>query len=95
MKKNKSDNSLQQKLKQFSTIEEALVYFEIGFDLSFVEQYRDQLFKRFNGNLILGQADDWFSGRRALKNAYCKIQRGRLDKKTRSACRGCTSCERR
>ncbi|MFT6925733.1 MAG: hypothetical protein ACJAZP_001322 [Psychromonas sp.] len=95
MKQNKTGNSLQQKLQQFSTIEEALVYFEIGFDRSFIEQYRDQLFKRFNGNLIVSGADDWFSGRRALKNAYCKIQRGRLDKKTRSACRGCTSCERR
>ncbi|MEF1207953.1 nitrogen fixation protein NifW, partial [Photobacterium damselae] len=30
-----------------------------------------------------------------LKNAYCKIQRGRLDPHTRSACRGCTSCQRR
>jgi hypothetical protein len=95
VKQNKTGNSLQQKLQQFSTIEEALVYFEIGFDRSFIEQYRDQLFKRFNGNLIVSGADDWFSGRRALKNAYCKIQRGRLDKKTRSACRGCTSCERR
>lgn len=95
MKQNKSENSLQQKLKRFSTIEEVLVYFEIGFERNFIEQYRKELFKRFNGNLILSQADDWFSGRRALKNAYCKIQRGRLDKMTRSACRGCTSCERR
>ncbi len=88
-------NSLQNKLNSFTSIEQALIYFEIGFDRSFIEQYGEELSKRFRGNLILGQADDWFSGRRALKNAYCKIQRGRLDKSSRSACRGCTSCERR
>lgn len=95
MKKQHIENSLQQKLSSFSTIEEALLYFEIGFDSGFIEQYRDELLKRFIGNLIQSRAEDWFSGRRALKNAYCKIQRGRLDKSTRSACRGCTSCERR
>ena len=88
-------NSLRDKLNSFTTIEEALVYFEIGFDKSFIEQYGTELTKRFMGNLILERADDWFSGRRALKNAYCKIQRGRLDKQSRSACRGCTTCERR
>ena len=88
-------NNLQRKLKSFTTIEQALIYFEIGFDNAFIEQYGRELAKRFSGNLILGKADDWFSGRRALKNAYCKIQRARLGKQTRSACRGCTSCERR
>ena len=88
-------NSLQRKLESFTTIEQALIYFEISFDNSFIEQYGRELAKRFIGNLILGKADDWFSGRRALKNAYCKIQRARLDKHTRSACRGCTTCERR
>ncbi|WP_415225347.1 nitrogen fixation protein NifW [Psychromonas sp.] len=88
-------NSLQNKLDSFTTIEQALIYFEIGFDSSFIKQYGKELSKRFKGNLILGRADDWFSGRRALKQAYCKIQRGRLDKQSRSACRGCTTCERR
>jgi hypothetical protein len=88
-------NTLQSKLANFTTIQQALVYFEISFDNAFIEQHGRELAKRFNGNLILGKADDWFSGRRALKNAYCKIQRGRLDKHMRSACRGCTTCERR
>ena len=88
-------NSLQNTLAAFTTIEEALIYFEISFDSSFIDQYGVELAKRFKGNLLLGKADDWFSGRRALKNAYCKIQRGRLAQSSRSACRGCTSCERR
>ena len=88
-------NSLRDKLNSFTTIEEALVYFEVSFDKSFIEQYGTELTKRFMGNVILERADNWFSGRRALKNAYCKIQRGHLDKQSRSACRGCTTCERR
>ena len=95
MVKSSHKNSLQNKLDSFTTIEEALIYFEISFDSSFIEEYGMELAKRFKGNLILGGADNWFSGRRALKNAYCKIQRGRLDKGSRSACRGCTTCERR
>ncbi|MGB5446091.1 MAG: nitrogen fixation protein NifW [Psychromonas sp.] len=95
MENPKIENKLQEKLSSFSTLEEVFVYFEIGFDNSFIEEYREQLRKRFIGNLIQGEADNWFSGRRALKNAYCKIQRGRMDQSTRSACRGCTSCERR
>ncbi|WP_028865347.1 nitrogenase-stabilizing/protective protein NifW [Psychromonas aquimarina] len=87
--------SIQEQIRSFSTIEQALDFFEISFDQTFVELYRQELLKRFLGNLILSKAQDWFDGRRALKNAYCKIQRGRLDKKSRSACRGCTSCERR
>jgi len=43
----------------------------------------------------LAEPETWFEYRRALKNAYCKLQRGRLDPRSRSACRGCTSCERR
>jgi hypothetical protein len=54
-----------------------------------------ELVKRFNGYLILTKPEDWFAARRALKNAYCKVQRSLLDKTTRSACRGCTSCQRR
>jgi hypothetical protein len=88
-------NSLQGKLDSFTKIEQALIYFEMSFDNDFIEQHGRELAKRFKGNLILSKADDWFSGRRALKNAYCKIQRARLDKHTRTACRGCTTCERR
>ncbi|WP_372882734.1 nitrogen fixation protein NifW [Psychromonas sp.] len=95
MKNPNIENKLQDKLSSFSTLEEAFLYFEIGFDSNFIEQYRKELLKRFTGNLIQSRADNWFSGRRALKKAYCKIQRARLDKSTRSACRGCTSCERR
>lgn len=90
-----SQTDIQQKIASFTSIEQALDYFEIGYDSKFIAEYRTELIKRFNGYLILQKPDDWFSGRRALKNAYCKIQRGRLDKHTRSACRGCTSCQRR
>ncbi|KGY14364.1 hypothetical protein NM22_02585 [Vibrio tubiashii] len=90
-----NDNSLLEKIARFTSIEQALDYFEIGYDSKFIDEHRTELVKRFNGYLILEKPDDWFSGRRALKNAYCKVQRGRLDKNTRSACRGCTSCQRR
>lgn len=90
-----SQTTLEQTLKSFTTIEQALDYFEIGYDGQFIDQYRLELVKRFNGYLILDKPQDWFAGRRALKNAYCKIQRSRLDKHSRSACRGCTSCQRR
>lgn len=90
-----SKNSLHNKLNSFTSIEQALNYFEISFERAFIDEFGQELSKRFAGNLILSKANDWFSGRRALKNAYCKIQRGRLDRNTRSACRGCTSCERR
>ncbi|MHA2936781.1 nitrogen fixation protein NifW [Vibrio sp. RC27] len=84
-----------QVIKAFTSIEQALDYFEIDFDSKFIDEYGVQLAKRFNGNLLLEKPEDWFSARRALKNAYCKIQRGRLDKHSRSACRGCLSCQRR
>ena len=90
-----SQTTIQEKIASFTSIEEALDYFEIGYDSKFIDEYRVPLIKRFNGYLLLEKPDDWFSGRRALKNAYCKVQRGRLDKHTRSACRGCTSCQRR
>nr|WP_086940449.1 nitrogenase-stabilizing/protective protein NifW [Thaumasiovibrio occultus] len=82
-------------IARFTSIEQALDYFDIGYDSKFIDQYRLELVKRFNGYLILEKPEDWFAARRALKNAYCKIQRSRLDKHTRSACRGCTSCQRR
>ncbi len=87
--------AIQEKIASFTRIEEALNYFEIEFDSRFIENNRSELVKRFNGYLILTKPDDWFSARRALKNAYCKVQRSLLDKSTRSACRGCTSCQRR
>ncbi|MGR5235971.1 nitrogenase-stabilizing/protective protein NifW [Vibrio alfacsensis] len=88
-------NDIQAKIASFSSIEEALDYFDISFDSRFIDTHRVELAKRFNGYLILTKPDDWFSARRALKNAYCKVHRNQLDKNTRSACRGCTSCQRR
>ncbi|OEC83060.1 nitrogen fixation protein NifW [Photobacterium damselae subsp. damselae] len=90
-----SQTDIQQKIASFTSIEQALEYFEIEFDSRFIDEYRIPLMKRFNGYLLIQKPHDWFSARRALKNAYCKIQRGRLDPYTRSACRGCTSCQRR
>ncbi|EAQ52586.1 MULTISPECIES: nitrogenase-stabilizing/protective protein NifW [Vibrio] len=90
-----SQTEFQQKIASFTSIEQALDYFEIGFDSKFIHQNRTELVKRFNGYLILSKPDDWFAGRRALKNAYCKVQRSKLDRYTRSACRGCTTCQRR
>ncbi|NOH34611.1 nitrogenase-stabilizing/protective protein NifW [Vibrio chagasii] len=90
-----SQTEFRQKMASFTSIEQALDYFEIGFDSKFIDQNRVELVKRFNGYLILSKPDDWFSGRRALKNAYCKVQRSKLDRYTRSACRGCTTCQRR
>ncbi len=90
-----SQNDIQAKIASFTCIEEALDYFDIGFDSRFIDKHRMELVKRFNGYLILTKPEDWFAARRALKNAYCKVQRSLLDKTTRSACRGCTSCQRR
>ncbi len=90
-----SQDDIQAKIASFTCIEEALDYFDIGFDSRFIDKHRVELVKRFNGYLILTKPEDWFAARRALKNAYCKVQRSLLDKTTRSACRGCTSCQRR
>ena len=90
-----STKDIQRTLSSFTCIEQALDHFEIGYDSRFIDEYRVPLMKKFNGYLILQKPDDWFSARRALKNAYCYIQRSRLDKHTRQACRGCTSCQRR
>ena len=92
---NASLNVFQTQLSQLSSIEEYLNFFEIGFDPSFIVEYGDLLHKKFNGNVILAKPSNWFEYRRALKNAYCKIQRGRLPAGGRAACRGCTTCERR
>ncbi|RKF13648.1 nitrogen fixation protein NifW [Alginatibacterium sediminis] len=83
-------------IAQLENMTEVLAYLEIDADRSFVEAHQQQLMRRFNGYLILSKADDWFSCRRALKNAYCRIQRTNTNLQTgRQACRGCTSCERR
>jgi hypothetical protein len=86
---------IQKTIASFSAMEEVLDYFDVEFDSRFVDEFRVPLAKRFNGYLIMEKPEDWFAARRALRNAYCKIQRGRLDPHTRSACRGCTSCIRR
>lgn len=90
-----SNKDILQTIAEFTSIEQALDYFEVEFDSRFIEEYRTELVKRFNGYVIIAKPDDWFSARRALKNAYCKVQRSRLDPHSRSACRGCTSCQRR
>lgn len=90
-----NQTNIESVIAQFTSIEQALDYFEIGYDSQFINEYRLALIKRFNGNLLLEKPKDWFSARRALKNAYCKLQRSRLDKESRSACRGCTTCQRR
>ncbi|EJB8418051.1 nitrogen fixation protein NifW [Vibrio vulnificus] len=82
-------------IHSFTTIEQALDYFEIDFTQKFIDNNRVQVMKLFNGYLIMTKPDDWFSARRALKNAYCKTQRSLLSKETRQACRGCTTCQRR
>lgn len=89
--------SIQDKLKNITSIEALLQMFEIDFDNSFIEKHRAELLKRFNGYVVLTKPQDWFDYRRCLKNAYCRIQRNNLDRSSnsRSACRGCTSCERR
>lgn len=88
-------SDIQTIISQFTSIEQALNYFEIEFDSKFIDEYRTQLVKRFNGYLLLEKPEDWFAARRALKNAYCRVQRSRLPPGSRSACRGCTSCQRR
>ncbi|WP_117233815.1 nitrogenase-stabilizing/protective protein NifW [Vibrio maerlii] len=90
-----SQPEIMQTISTFTSIEEALDYFEISYTQKFINEHRLALTKRFNGYLILEKPEDWFAARRALKNAYCKIQRSQLSKGTRQACRGCTTCQRR
>jgi len=89
--------SIEEKLAKLTSITELLNFFDIGFDSGLMHEWQDDLLKRFNGYVLLTKPQDWFDYRRCLKNAYCKVQRSRLDRssQTRSACRGCTSCERR
>ncbi len=82
-------------ISNFTSIEQALDYFEIGYTRQFIDEHRTELTKWFSGNLIIAKPDDWFSARKAIKNAYCRIQRSLIDTHTRQACRGCTTCQRR
>jgi hypothetical protein len=91
----KSKPHILETIASFTCIEQALQYFEVDYDRRFIEQFGTQVAKRFGGYLLLEKPDDWFAARRALRSAYCKVQRGRLDPNSRSACRGCTSCLRR
>ena len=86
---------LKQQLDEIKSAEALMLFFEIDFESRFMNEHRDELVKRFMGNVIISKPDDWFLYRRCLKNAYCRIQRSTLAKGGRSACRGCTSCERR
>ncbi len=90
-----NSNKLKQLLAELQSVEELMALFEIDFESQFIDNNRSELLKRFNGNVIISKPKDWFDYRRCLKNAYCRIQRASLPKGGRSACRGCTSCERR
>jgi hypothetical protein len=51
MPENTDKNSLQRKLDSFTTIEQALIYFEMSFDSTFIEQHGKELAKRFKSNV--------------------------------------------
>jgi hypothetical protein len=87
--------SLKQQLAQFSSMTELMQFFEIDCESRFLVEHGEALKKRFIGNTLIKKPQDWFAYRRCLKNAYCRIQRSLLPAGQRSACRGCTSCERR
>ena len=84
-----------QQLADITSIDELMCFFEVGCESRFIALHGEDLMKRFSGNVIINKPNDWFSYRRCLKNAYCRIQRSLLPSDTRVACRGCTSCERR
>lgn len=77
------------------SVSELMRYFDIGCSNEFLIEYGELLKKRFWGNVILTKPEDWFGYRKALKLAYCRIQRSRLNPPYRRGCTGCTSCERR
>jgi len=87
--------TLEQKLAQLSSMAELMQFFEVDCDSRFLNEQGAALKKRFIGNVLIKKPQDWFAYRRCLKNAYCRIQRSLLPTGQRSACRGCTSCERR
>lgn len=82
-------------IRQMKSLSELMSYFDIGCSHEFLDEYGESLKKRFWGNVILAKPDDWFGYRKALKLAYCRIQRSRLNTSYRKGCTGCTSCERR
>jgi hypothetical protein len=90
-----SGSDFNQKLAKIDSVHELMRFFEISCESHFLNEHGTELVKRFSGNVIIKKPDDWFSYRRCLKNAYCRIQRSLLPAGGRSACRGCTSCERR
>lgn len=93
---NKSTTTVfEQKLAKIQSVNELMVFFEISCESKFLNEHGSALIKRFSGNVIIKKPTDWFSYRRCLKDAYCRIQRSLLPPGQRSACRGCTSCERR
>ena len=87
--------TLKQQLDKMESIEELMTFFEIDCESRFISEHGVELIKRFSGSVIIKKPDDWFSYRRCLKNAYCRIHRSLRPAGGRSACRGCTSCERR
>ncbi len=87
--------TFKQQLAAVQSAQALMRLFEIDFESQFINEHSDELIKRYSGNVIISRAEDWFDHRRCLKKAYCRIQRASLPKGGRSACRGCTSCERR
>jgi len=88
-------SKIKQQLADMQSVEELMQFFEIDYESRFLNEYGAELVKRFTGSVIIKKPDDWFAYRRCLKNSYCRIQRSLRPKGGRSACRGCTSCERR
>ncbi len=86
---------IETELRLMTSMSQVLDHFDIPHDPAFARDYGHELLRRFNGNILIRKPEDWFDYRRCLKNAYCRIQRGRLPKAHRKACNGCTSCERR
>jgi len=87
--------TIEQQLAGMKSVEELMLFFDISCESDFIKQHGSALIKRFSGNILIKKPIDWFDYRRCLKNAYCRIQRSLLPAGQRSACRGCTSCERR
>jgi tagatose-1,6-bisphosphate aldolase non-catalytic subunit AgaZ/GatZ len=87
--------SIQQQLGELNSAEALMRFFEMDVESQFIKQHGDKLVKQFMGNVIIRKPEDWFDYRRCLKNTYCRMQRSLLPKGGRTACRGCSSCERR
>lgn len=86
---------LKQQIDEMQSVEQLMKFFEIDYDSSFLNEHGNELIQRFSGSVIIRKPEDWFDYRYCLKNTYCRIQRSLRPKGGRSACRGCTSCERR